>query len=289
MISENENMVSIHFDSIIELMDANPESNFNRNRFNNIMNLKSDGQRWDNGKSSKETINLALFGDSEIYQKSLPMMEKLDSYTGKTELQRVQKVKRIKFKSDTGDELDIHKIYQGNASQAWSKTKRIEIDSKHHLVTLFLNINGSAGTKFNDTIWRCAVITKLTNELQRAGKSVKVIVGGIVTRAMRGSRKNLSISINVKKYNETLSPERLAAMSNIGFYRVFGFAAKEFQDKIINGNGGQSITACNSMMPIELKKEVEQGHTKSIFISGVTSEHEARQELKFVFNQMQNF
>jgi len=295
IIKENKEMVSVHFESMLELMGFKPEAAQNRINFNRLINNKKSvqngiGKGWI-GKSEyyKDIVSMALLGDQDSYKISLKRMSELKSGTVSTKLQTIQKSKRIKTKSDMGDELDIHKVYQGNLSQAWSKTKRLEVDVKHHLVTIFLNINGSWKIKVSDTIWRCALILKLVKEIQLAGKSVKIVVGGVVCHGMEGSDKLLSTSITVKKYNEKLTPERLAAMTNIGFYRTFGFAAKECQNRVVDSSGGGSREITRDSMPIHLQEEVEKGHTKPVFLSGITTKYEAMNELSRAFEQMKSF
>lgn len=293
-IKENDKMVSVHFDSIIELMDFEPENRNNKYEFDNYINGKSRrifGAEWlgVGATNYKEVIEKAMLGDQDIYNRALKMMSILNSGKVIPVSQHIKKVKRRKIRSDMGDELDIHKVYQGNLAQAWSKTERIEVDAKHHLVTLFLNINGNSGVKVSETIWRCALILKLANEIQQAGKSLKIIVGGMVTRALIGSSKLLTTSITVKKYNETLSPERLAAMTNIGFYRTFGFAAKHCQNLRVEDGGGRSSTIYENNMPIHLQEEVDKGHTKPVFLEGIRSQSSMINELERAFKQMKNF
>jgi len=293
IIKENSEMISVHFDSMVDLMQFKPEVEKNKQIFDGYINGKSRRHYRDAwlGKvtTSKEIVNMALLGDKETYKVALGRMEKFNSDRVSSASQHVQKIKRIKTRSDMGDELDIHKVYQGNLSHAWSKTKRIEVDVKHHLVTIFLNINGNGMVKVADTIWRCALILKLVKEIQLAGKSVKIVVGGMVCNAMIQSSKKLTTSITVKKYNETLSPERLAAMTNIGFYRVFGFAAKECQHNNVYSSGGQPLRINNSKMTIHLQEEVDKGHTKPIFLDRILNEHDAIRELKNAFQQMKSF
>lgn len=289
IVKENNEMVSVHFESILELMDFVPPAE-NARSFNSYINSndENDQQRGFLGttESYKEMIKRALVGDSGAYKIAKQREEQLSIGTTKTSLQTIKKVKRKRIKSGIGDELDINKVYQGNSDTAWSKMIRIESDVKHHLVTIFVSIGGSWKLKVNDTIWRCAAILKLNNELQAAGKSVKIIVGHGYSEVMRGTRKRLTTSITVKKYNETLSPERLAAMTNIGFHRVFGFASQDCQEKQVISHRGIPHNVSEGFMPIHLEEEIKAGHTKPIFLSGITSSYGAEQELLNASQQM---
>lgn len=293
IIKENDNMVSVHFDDMISLMDFVPGNSINKKQFDVFINDRKtqhgEGSDWAGDTHYYQIVEKALLGDSRAYEIAVSRMKTLGTGKISSESQSIRAVRRRKIKGSTGDEVDIHKVYQGILDKAWTRTVKEEIDAKHHLVTLFLMIGGNSEVKFMDTIWRCSVLLKLVEEIQRAGKSVQVIVGACLSSAMKENRKLLTVSINVKKYNESLTPERLAAMSNIGFYRTFGFAAKRCQQSTIAVSDGYPKPIGPDNMPIHLSEEVDKGFTKPVFLSGVENKHSAEAEIKNAYRQMASF
>jgi len=215
----------------------------------------------------------------------------MNSTLGMDEVDYVQKIKAVKrkLKHDRfGDELDIHKVYAGKLDTAWTRRERVVYDKEHPLVTLYVNISGSAGVEADESLWRAVVTLKIYEELIQAGKSVRVIVGGSSSGTFRTSHK-CACAMVVKEYNQSLSMERLAAMTHIGFYRIFGFAAKAAQDELmLKSSMGYSDRINEKNIPINLQEEIAEGHTKMVFIERSTTEREAIRDLKNVYAQLKN-
>ncbi len=298
MISENEKIVSVHFDSILDVMEAPPSKSMrNKNFFDNLIKHghRGEGGGWygPTNRNSKDVISHALLGDVELCEKYLkPMIAKLEEFTNLRTIdyvQHVKEVKRKKVRKDFGDELDIHQIYQGRADKAWTTTERIEQDSKHHLVTLLIELTDNVRQDVVPTLWKAAVVTFLQREIERAGKSLRVIAASASSGTICNDNRNVTTSIIVKEYNETLNFERLAAMSHLGFYRVFGFAAKNCYDKDLMSSLGRASRISEHLMPIKLEEEIKKGHTKAVFLGAPKSLRDAKASLTSAYEQMKSF
>ena len=299
-IKENDQQVSVYFDSLLELMDYAPPS-ANSARFAAYVGkdrtheeFYGHGRDWygSTNRTSEDVLNHALLGDEELYENLKSKIEQLNEAVGRYTTdytQHIRKVQRKKFRTDFGDEVDIHKVYQGQCDKAWTQTKRIEVDQTHHLVTILVDYCGHCGEKVEDTLWRAAVATKLVDDLVSAGKSVKLMCGSVARQAMNGSSKLLCTSIVIKNYNEGMSLARVAAMTHLGFFRSAGFAMLAAQHRKCAYNLGYPQDLKEANMPIHLKEDVEAGHTKYVPVGRISSLGQAINGLKQAYEIMRSF
>jgi len=291
-VRENDSIVSVHFDSILDFMN-HKETGKNQEMFEeDTRRSRREGSYWI-GKTNKtvgDVIEHALMGDEVLHKSLEAKVKSLEAMQGLNEVGHVQKVKsvrRVLEHSRQGDEIDIHKVYSGKLDTAWSKRVRVTQDDKHPLVTLHIDIGGAGSVEAEESLWRAVVALRVFEDLTRAGKSVKIIVGGCSTGVWRDSARSSAQSITVKEYNEGLSVERLAAMTHIGFYRVFGFAAKAAQDiNRLSSGYGYSSPAGDKTIAINLQEELADGHSKFIYIGRSTSASDAHNDLKSVYKQL---
>lgn len=294
----NDHIVSIHFDSVIDLIDSEGPSSEHRinNQVFNKLKPGGTGRRDSNrggrwyGKgvgSHDQVYGNALLG----WQDGYSMMEELSnqlkfSTGGKSINDKVVKRRRKRRKGSQGDEVDIHKVYQGQLDTAWNRTIREEFDTQHQLVTIMIDVGTRGYVHANDTFWTGAVATLVVDELQKAGKSVKVIVGSAADGVSISNWKLTTTSIVVKNYNEPLSLERLAAMSYAGFHRTFNFLARCFTPYRLSTGMGSSVTKLNTQPPIQIQDEIDAGHTRYIYLKRVYGFSSAQQSLNEAMEQI---
>jgi len=294
IVLKNDRLVSVYFESILDLMDYVP-SGENADVFRKFMNRSQRNySNWlgSTNENVGDVIDHALTGDKALYEslmKKVNRMNKTIDMSNVNSKQRIESVKR-KLKFDRfGDELDIHKVYAGKLESAWSRRERVVVDKKHSLITLFINIGGLALVDADDSLWRSVVVLKVFGELQKAGKSVRILVGGTSSAAFQRVGHSCSCAVVVKEYNQSLSVERLAAMSHVGFHRVFGFAAKSAQNEYkLSGGMGATIKIGDHNVPINLQEEVKDGHTKIVYIDKSTRESDAFRDLEKVYSQLKS-
>lgn len=300
-------MIGVHFDSVTELLAYElPGDNPNRRGFKEYLSstLTKSGNRdgsWigTTNKCNKDVIDHALLGDPQLYENLQGKIKQFRKAIGIETVNYTQTIKRPKRKriqSDQGDEVDIHAVYQGRADKAWRSHVREIVEMKYPLVTIMVDIHDVAAYDCTDSFWRAAVAVHLADELQAAGKSVKIVVGGISQNALSsrvsidGRTINyLCDSIVIKNYNERLVPERLAAMTHLGFFRTFGFGAKSVQPYQLSYGLGVSVDTTQKRFPVHLQEEVDAGHTKIVLIPRVRSLSGAIAAMGNAYKQMKGF
>lgn len=217
--------------------------------------------------SMKECLKNAVEGNPILYRELEKMMSmintKIDVYDN---YNTTTVIKRKKVRREFGNELDIHKVYQGKLDTAWTTTQRVEVDQEHHLVTILIDIGGNCNIDAMNALWTAAACLKFIEVLEKAGKQIQVIVGGAANKVT--SRYNMTASIVVKKYQEHLNVERLAAMCHIGYYRTACFAAKLISTETCLSGLGQncdfSLDDRFFKLPIPLHDEYKSGKTKIV-------------------------
>jgi len=283
---------SIHFESLIDLIDTSENSvSIHDNRWAyrkhiSMTDLSGKDPRWfgKGNNNYKDVMDKALSGDPAMLENLNDKISlfKKGEMENKFESRSVKKAKRKKVRAEFGEEIDIHKVYQGQLDKAWSSHKRIEIDVEHHLVTLFVDVGGLRNEKVSDSLWRAAVAVKVADDLIKAGKSVQVVIGSSCTN-LHSEAEVVMTSIVVKKYNEPLSMERLAAMSHLGFHRTFNFGARAFSTGSISRTMGYSSDHCETIPPIQMYEDVESGSVKYIYIPRCLSLYDANMAIDNIY------
>lgn len=299
-----QEMVSIHFDSMLDLYtlrltDIGVNSCEADRRFNQCVgNLPRDPGR-DTGPSwygptnnvAKDVINHALLGDGELYSAKLrPMVDELNQNLGTntaTYIQQVKKAKRIRTKDIYGDELDIHRVYQGQLDKAWDRRKRVESNEKMNLITIVVDIGGLGGDPVVESLWRAAATLKIVSDYEAAGKSIKIIVASAANSVIIGSNAVVAQSITVKNYNERLPLERVAAMCHLGFHRTFSFASRLCHPygEVAYSFGG-SFKLTQRHITAQIRREVEAGITKVIIVPRCTNLMSALSSVRSVYSEL---
>jgi len=264
----------------------------------NDHNERVRGGKWFGGneeQQGKDVIKKAMLGDPILYkslkEKISSLDERLGTFTAKGFVQKVAKSKRVTVHGKMGDEIDIHKVNSGKLDTAWSKKIRKTVDSQHKLVTLYIDLSHNSNKDCLDTLWTSAVSVKLLADLEKEGKSVKIIVGGTVQSSLSGSRDMVSVGITVKEYNERLAPERLAAMSHLGFYRSWGFMAHHDHNfgRVCSSIGHALGNVSQHHLPINIQEEIEKGHTRLIVIQKSLNLWDAERSIKSARKQIADF
>lgn len=292
---EDNNMVSCHFERAGDLpLFRNKDSERNGREFNKYINsTHKQGERWlgPRNMTAKDVTGKIITGDIYLYEKYLEgMLVELDKSFSKTlnpYTQEIIKTRRKRRKGKAGDSLDIHKVYQGQLDKAWEFRERKNKNQQIKLVTLFVDVGGLSDVNAYNTLWRAAVAVKLQRDFQKAGIATKIISGNASTHALPGRNKILTTSIIIKNYQESLSLQRVAAMTHIGFFRTFCFAAKHAHPYGVSGTLGRSIDAKDDYLPINIKNEISEGKTKVIYVGRGDSLLAARNSIKSIYDQLE--
>lgn len=287
VIDKERRITSVHFNSMHELMDFVPTIR-NRSQFEEPRDERDHrGARWygAGNRNGKDVIKHAMIGWQEGYRQLQSMLKQLDADgNAREELAVVEKRRRKRYKTDQGMELDIHAVYKGNLSRAWTNIKTEVVDRQHKLITLMIDVGGTASEDVDSSLWRAAVAVKLTDALITSGKSVRIVVGSLAHGVYpRQYNYRTTTSIVVKQYNEPLTLERLAGMSHLGFHRVFNFMARAAHAEWTCSSGyGGSVDGLGRVqnMPCQMKEEVNQGHTHYVYLERARDMRSAQRSIK---------
>lgn len=291
MVDDINRITSVHFDSMHDLLEFKP-TECNRTTFGSRIDSNTKGTSWygPGNHSSHDVIKHAYEGWLEGYAELSNMLNKLDA-TGhaKEEMAKISKRRRKRYKSNQGYEVDIHAINQGRLDRAWTNIRRQVVDARHKLITVMIDVGGTAGEDVFASLWRAAVAVKLTDALISAGKSVRIVVGSYavgVYDSHPGYRTTTSIV--VKQYNEPLSLERLAGMAHLGFHRVFNFKARAAHYWKCSYGYGASTNGLDKKenIPLQFRQDLEEGYTEYVYLSRSRNMASAQQSMKSALQQL---
>lgn len=292
---KRKKFISIHHDSMLDFdfdyyMNTDRE---NRDKFRSLYNSRVD-RSWTGPTitSTRDAFDKAMIGDHEMYNKHLlPKINQLNKLlydeNDLDNINTVPVVRRRRTRSDFGDELDIQYVLRGQLDRAWQTTERVEFDQGHHLITLLIDIGGLSNIQCLHTLWNAAASLKICDDLQKSGKNIQIIVGN-TSRNVTRSGCDLSMSYTVKKYNEHLSVERLAAMTHIGFYRTMGFLAKATSSKSLRSGLGATVSFRRNNLPIHIQDELKTGKTKVVVLNRCLDIHSARNAINTVYKHIKD-
>jgi hypothetical protein len=123
-------------------------------------------------------------------------------------------------RTNAGDALDIHSVYSGRLDIAWRVARRRN-NAGPQRVDLCANMICSGGEHADVLFWRGAAAALLTDILESAGYSVRLVVafGGKVA-----DRENVSCRITVKDHGMPFDISSTSATIMPGFFRALGHA-----------------------------------------------------------------
>ena len=168
--------------------------------------------------------------------------------------------------ADSGDDLDIQRVYSGNLDTAWTRTRR-RMSSGSATITLKTSITGSCGKSTAALFYKGAVAAIVTDALEAAGYRVAVVGYDHTESAFpNGPKLNNYAEIPFKAASEPLDLERLIACTGLaGFLRWYGFKqVMSIPSKVGTGLG----------CPVEAPHE-SQDHDGAHLINNVYSEEAA--------------
>lgn len=134
-------------------------------------------------------------------------------------------IRRRRYRSDQGDEVDMQAVWRGDMSRAWTRTRRQARAGGVRTVTIVCNLGGSAATASDKLFWRGASALRLADALTTAGYNVAIIGGEVGEQA--GLEKDVQIAqfVQIKDADQPLDLSALAAITCMaGFFRTALFA-----------------------------------------------------------------
>jgi hypothetical protein len=132
--------------------------------------------------------------------------------------------KRKRHRDDHGDTLDMGRVWNGDLDTAWERPVHVErqqVNQKR--VTLAFDIASNCTVSHAEAMWRTALCMLLVDGMARAGRTMEVWITTSGANVFRHGPRKLWQGWCVKKTNEPLVPDRMAAMLSVGYFRSMGF------------------------------------------------------------------
>lgn len=241
-ISDKKSTVVL-YDSIFE-PNASPkfDSQANENLFDSVTKRhhysQSDSLRWFGADSQAQYEDRLKHGWGEGVDKLREIATK--------EIQPTSLRKR-RIRADQGDELDIHAIYRGDLSKAWTKTKRQSRSGGIRSVALICNLSCNAGENANKLFYRGASVLKLAEALSEAGYSVAIYGGaGSDDIGRDNSRVSFAQFVEIKAEDQPLDTSSLASLIAMPAYKRIQFHGALVQEADLRGMECRDGLASNS-------------------------------------------
>lgn len=211
-----------HFHSIQEFMaDCDAANKVQRNSTRR-MEIKQDnrGADWLGVGSRKEVVKAV----SEGWKEGAEAIESLYTKMVRT-LPRAIDVRRKRVRGDIGEELDIHSVYRGDLSRAWSQMSRA---MRHgtSLVRIVADVCDNSHVSAEQLKWRGYAALALSRILNKAGYSTEICVAVAVKNATEnGSNGQIVLTtVTVKPRHVVQDTRMLAATVALpGYFRHYGF------------------------------------------------------------------
>lgn len=168
--------------------------------------------------------------------------------------------------ADSGDDLDIQRVYSGNLDTAWTRTRR-RMSSGSATITLKTSIAGNCGRDSEELFYKGVVAAIVTDALEAAGYRVAVIGYKHASGTYAdGLKRNHYAEVPFKTASEPFDLERLIPCTGLaGFFRWYGFKEVMSVPFKVSRGLGSTIEA-----PLE-----SQDHEGTHLINNVYSEEAA--------------
>jgi hypothetical protein len=156
-------------------------------------------------------------------------------------------LRKRRFRADQGDELDIHAVYRGDLSKAWTKTKRQKRTGGIRSVALVCNLSCSANEDASKLFYRGASVLKLAEALTEAGYSV-AIYGGAGSDHIGKDNSGVSFAqfVEIKAEDQPLDCSALASLIAMPAYKRVQLHGALIQESDLRGMTCREGLACNS-------------------------------------------
>ncbi len=138
---------------------------------------------------------------------------------------------------DDGDEIDIHRVYDGRLDDAWRKMRRA-LMTADQVVTIATNWGGNANVDQNQMMWSDAAAIALADALESRGYRTELVA---ISEGTSCRSAGEVLIVKVKEASEPLRPGLFAAiMCHVAGFRWFGLALTARSPAKITSDFGRS-------------------------------------------------
>lgn len=127
--------------------------------------------------------------------------------------------------AEFGNEIDIHRVYSGQLSRAWSLPRR-SLRQAVREVTLVVPLGVKWSISAKQLFWRGAAILKMADLLQKAGYAVEIVGVCAAHNIDAPGKLDMIHTVQLKASSQPLDVSALAATCcMVGFVRIYCFRA----------------------------------------------------------------
>lgn len=141
----------------------------------------------------------------------------------------IRTIRRRLAWQDQGDELDSQQVYAGNLDRAWTTVTRAAAPGTVRNVIIFCKLTVNSNISSADYFWNGAVVIKLIDTLQKAGRNVKVIgysaaIDWSIRKELKERRYTLVSTYLLKDWSDPPALDWIAGVVMTPlFFRYVGF------------------------------------------------------------------
>lgn len=134
-------------------------------------------------------------------------------------------IRRRRFRSDQGDELDMQSVWRGDLSRAWSRTRR-EGRFGTRVINVMVNVGDNASAKAEALYWRGGSALRLADALTQAGYAVGIYAAeGGRDFCDHADSHEMAQFVEIKSPDSQLDLSLMAGLTAMpGWFRTQGFA-----------------------------------------------------------------
>lgn len=274
------------FDSLEEMECELPDMLDRRNRESyedRLRRHEHDAFEWYGCASHRQAMKFITEGWPQLVKELQPMIAELrdkfslgDTTAIQTEVRR-RKIRR----GESGDVLDMTRVWNGDLEHAWSKPERtFRLGNTQRYATVFADGACSANVKAEQTLWRAAVSYCAVEILTQMGINTEIWAGHSSVESYPYGPHFACSGVRVKSYLQPLNPDRVCTMLSSAFFRTWSMAmidAAEWEVSRVRGH----VHAVGLVKP--LADRVKNGE-RVFRISQCLSRSEAYTEMSKIIN-----
>lgn len=261
-------MVEDHFESLIGMIDtvrqppATVNAAISKSLWDKVAETTADGMGKLGGMSSVTTVDAALDmflsgRTTELCSVVASRAATLTAHSGwlskfavSGTVASVQQRRRVRVRSDMGDELDRHAAIAGRHETAWTRTRQqTRMTRRAMTATLVIRTGMHSGLRSDDILWRAATAYVVADKLQRLGYSVEVLTGSVTNKLFMHHTHKYALTCLVKASTMPLSIDAVAVFASGAFHR-----SAIFQTYCRAGDAGWQVSSllgfpCDELPP----------------------------------------
>ncbi len=123
-------------------------------------------------------------------------------------------IKRRRVRGDSGDIIDMQRVYRGELDTAWERTQRNAGAGGKSTVSMYVDIGANSNIKAGQLFWRGAAALSVADALTAGGYSVEIVAGMYDMAPEVSPRTGINFwhTVTVKQAAQPLDKNALAAV-----------------------------------------------------------------------------